>query len=67
MIADSEPIRKKGLAWEQQENLSFMRCFVIAVLVLQAVTVIDIETDSRVTLALQIGDVIYTASSLGMH
>ena len=38
-----------------------MRCFVLAVLVLQAATVIDVETDSRiVTLAVQMGDVIYT-------
>jgi hypothetical protein len=44
----------------EQENLSFMRCFVIAVLVLQAATVIDVETDSRVTLPVEIGDVIYT-------
>ena len=38
-----------------------MRCFIIAVLALQAATVIDVEVDSRITLALQIGDVIYTA------
>ncbi len=45
----------------EQENLSFMRCFVIAVLVLQSATVIDVETDSRiVTLTVQMGDVIYT-------
>ena len=45
----------------EQENLSFMRCFVIAVLVLQSATVIDVETDSWiVTLAVQMGNVIYT-------
>ena len=38
-----------------------MRCFVIAFVVLQAATVIDVEIDSRVTLVLQIGDVIYAA------
>jgi hypothetical protein len=38
-----------------------MRCFVIAFLVLQAATVIDVEIDSQVTLVVQIGDVIYTA------
>ena len=38
-----------------------MRCFVIAVLALRAATDFDVYVDSRVTLALQIGDVIYTA------
>jgi len=38
-----------------------MRCCILAVLLLQAATIIDVETDSRVvTLAVQMGDVIYT-------
>ena len=38
-----------------------MRCCILAVLLLQAATIIDVETDSLVvTLAVQMGDVIYT-------